>query len=112
MPDNQETTMVDPETLSQWLLEESAILIDVRERHEFAKERIPGSTLHPLSEFDPFSLPRDGAKNLVFHCAAGVRCGQAAEIIRLNGFNGTIHRLKGGLKAWKEDGRPTEPGNN
>ena len=112
MPDNQREIMVNSRTLSQWLHEGTATLIDVRERHEFVEERIPGSTLHPLSEFDPYSVPRDEEKHLVFHCAAGVRCGKAAEIIRLNGMHGPVHRLEGGLKAWKENGGLTEPGNN
>ncbi|MDY7015415.1 MAG: rhodanese-like domain-containing protein, partial [Cyanobacteriota bacterium] len=40
---------IDARTLKQWLEENSAKLVDVREPSEYAAERIPGAQLHPLS---------------------------------------------------------------
>ena len=56
------------------LLQKDAVLVDVREPHEIASERIPGSIELPLSQLargKPANLPRD--KAVVFHCASGAR---------------------------------------
>ena len=47
---------LDRETVKQGLADGSLLLIDVREDHEFARGRIPGSVSHPLSSFDPEAL--------------------------------------------------------
>ena len=46
---------------------ERIVLIDVREKPEHAAELIEGSRLHPLSTFDPSTLPT-GDKAVVLHC--------------------------------------------
>jgi len=39
---------IDPKTLHGWLEDEKAVLIDIREMDEYAREHIPGSRLVPL----------------------------------------------------------------
>ena len=48
---------LDREAVRQGLREGSILLVDVREPHEFAAGHIPGSVSHPLSTFDPSTLP-------------------------------------------------------
>lgn len=106
-----ETRMIDAATLSAWMESGEVDLYDVREEPEFTAERIAGSTLVPLSAFDPSAVDTNSTRHLVFHCKSGVRCGMAAEIMRQAGFDGIVHRLEGGILAWKAAGRRIQPGN-
>ena len=112
MTARNETKMIDATTLLALLESGEADLYDVRERPEFAAERIPGSTLIPLSAFDPSAVDTNTNRHLVFHCKSGVRCGMASEIMRNAGFEGVIHRLEGGILAWKASGGNIQPGND
>ncbi|MBW3588264.1 MAG: rhodanese-like domain-containing protein [Actinobacteria bacterium] len=98
-------------------LEEGAIVIDVREPQERKESNIPGSISAPrgMLEFyaDP-SLPYhkeefNPDRRLILHCASGGRSALAAETLQQMGYTNVAH-LDGGIKAWKDAGRPTEPG--
>lgn len=65
---------LDIDDVKAGLADGSILLVDVREPHEFAAGRIPGSMSRPLSQFDPADLPNVPGKRLVLSCAAGVRC--------------------------------------
>ncbi|MBM3548328.1 MAG: rhodanese-like domain-containing protein [Alphaproteobacteria bacterium] len=98
----------DPRTIADLMAKGEATLVDVRESEEFRALRIPGARLVPLSAFDPAKAqPKPGAQ-LVLHCAAGVRCGTAAQILRASGYQGEILRMAGGIKAWRAEGLPVE----
>lgn len=97
--------MVDPQTARRWIDHDEAVVVDVREPHEYAMERIQGSTLVPLSAFDPHSIPRSEGKRLLLMCASGVRCGMASEMLVRSGFR-EIYRLAGGIMGWKAAGGP------
>jgi rhodanese-related sulfurtransferase len=84
------------------------LLIDVREPQETAVERIAGSTLLPLSAFDPHDIPDPQGRTVVFSCASGIRSVKACEIAQAAGMAFDAH-LAGGIKAWKAAGYPTEP---
>ena len=73
--------MVDPQTARRWIDLGEAVLVDVREPHEFAMERIQGATLVPLSAFDPRSIPASDGKRLLLMCASGIRCGMASALL-------------------------------
>jgi len=96
---------LDREAIKQGLRENSLLLVDVREPHEFAAGHIPGSISHPLSSFDPSSLPE--GKRLVFSCAAGVRSVRAIEFAQAAGRDIREH-YKGGFKDWASAGEPVE----
>jgi rhodanese-related sulfurtransferase len=92
------------------LLENDAVLVDVREPYEIAAERIPGSIELPLSQLArgvPANLPQD--KAVVFHCASGARTktnGRAlASLTKGNAYN-----LVGGIAGWKRAGLRTNRG--
>jgi rhodanese-related sulfurtransferase len=101
--------MVDPQTARVWIERGEAVLVDVREPHEFALERIQGAILVPLSAFDPRSIPSAEGKRLLLMCASGVRCGMASELLARTGYP-KIYRLAGGIMGWKAAGGPVEHG--
>lgn len=95
---------VDARTLQAWLQKGKAVLIDVREPDEHARERIAGARLAPLFRFEPASVSAEAGKMLVFHCNSGNRTAQAADLLRRAG--GQVYQLAGGLQAWKRAGLP------
>jgi rhodanese-related sulfurtransferase len=84
-----------------------AVLIDVREPDEHARERIEGARLAPLSRFDPASLVGEveRGKIAVFHCNSGNRTAQAADRLLGAGF-AEAYQLEGGIQGWKSSGLP------
>jgi rhodanese-related sulfurtransferase len=104
--DAQKTIDLDPVDVERDLRAHAIVLIDVREPHEYAAERIPGALLFPLSTFDPLALPSPSDRPLVFHCGGGRRSGLAIDKCRAAGLDGFTH-VAGGLGAWKKAGLPT-----
>ena len=98
---------IEATELAVLLKEDKALLIDVREPNEYAKEHIEGAELFPLSSFNPAALPEPGMRQIVFHCAGGIRSAKAVEACQKAGFAFEAH-LKGGLQAWKASGLPTK----
>jgi len=102
--------MVDPQTARLWLDRGDAVLVDVREPHEFAIEHVQGATLVPLSAFDSKQIPDHEGKKLLIMCASGVRCGIASEMLVHTGYR-ELYRLAGGIMGWKAAGGPVQAGN-
>ncbi|MDE2029097.1 MAG: rhodanese-like domain-containing protein [Alphaproteobacteria bacterium] len=88
------------------LKQDVIVLVDVREPDEHACECIEGAVLCPLSTFDPAKLPPAGDKEIVLHCAGGVRSAKALACCLGEGKGATAH-MEGGIKAWKNAGLPT-----
>ena len=88
-----------PQDVQSLLDEGRILLIDVREPDEYARERIPGALLYPLSTFDAAHLPADGDRAVVFYCAAGGRSLTAARLRRSTGQPAA--HMAGGIVAWK-----------
>lgn len=102
--------MSEPKTISPAraaeLIRKGAVLIDIHEADEHARERIPGARHHALSRIDAESPARAGDEILVFHYRSGARTkGNAA---RLSAASQTCETyiLEGGLNAWKKAGLP------
>lgn len=89
---------IQPAALKQSLDRNEALLVDVREPGEFAREHIAGAQSAPLSAFDPSRLPRD--RRIVLCCQSGARSGRAQAQLEAAGFHDIAH-LDGGLSAWK-----------
>ena len=96
-----------PEEVADGLSRDAILLVDVREPHEIAMERIAGAVFLPMSRFDPDDIPDPGQRSVVFLCASGIRSVRASEIAQASGLQYNAH-LAGGLKAWKATGLPTE----
>jgi rhodanese-related sulfurtransferase len=88
------------------LMRYGAVLIDIREANEHAREFIPRARHHALSRIDAESPARAGDDVLVFHCRSGARTqGNAARLASSAG-NCKVYILDGGLDAWKKAGLP------
>jgi rhodanese-related sulfurtransferase len=85
------------------------VLVDVREPHEHAAERIPGGFLNALQSFDPAALPDPEGKRLVFYCRSGRRSVTSSQLAQAAGLPYDEH-MAGGILAWKEAGYETEQG--
>jgi rhodanese-related sulfurtransferase len=96
-------TNLDPATLQAWLAQDSAILVDVREADEYAREHIEGALLRPLSTMNGGALPQAPAKTLVLMCNSGNRTRQLAATLE---EPKEVHHLAGGIQAWKQAGLP------
>lgn len=97
---------VEPDLVLRWLVNDEAVLVDVREADEFAEEHIAGAYHLPLSAFDVNALPAAPGKHLVLQCLAGSRSAKAGLRLIEAGRGPALH-LAGGLLAWKAAGGPT-----
>ncbi len=97
---------VSPAALQAALTRKEVVLVDVREPAEHQSARIEGAVLHPLSRFDPASLP---AGQVILHCAGGKRSRMAADLCAKAGVPVAGH-LDGGLSAWMSAGLPVTRG--
>ncbi len=89
---------INPAALRQALDRNEALVIDVREPGEFAREHIAGAQSFPLSSFEPARLPR--GRRIVLCCQSGARSGQALAQLEAAGLQ-DVAQLDGGLSAWK-----------
>jgi rhodanese-related sulfurtransferase len=101
------TENLAPREAQRLAREEGALLVDVREPEEYARLRIPGAVLQPLSVLP--LLPEDGdrAGPAVYFCASGGRTGGALDLLEARGHARTCI-LEGGLEAWRRAGLPVE----
>jgi rhodanese-related sulfurtransferase len=91
--------------LKQRLDSGQAVLIDVRETDEHAREHVLGARLAPLSAIDAHDFDRDHDKVAVFHCRSGMRTQANAAKLIAQGFHEAYY-LDGGIEAWKAAGLP------
>ena len=86
------------------LIDRGAMLIDIRDLEEHARERIPAARNHPLSRLCEGSVG-EGASAIVFHCKSGNRTRMnAALLAKATAADAFI--LDGGIEAWKKAGLP------
>jgi rhodanese-related sulfurtransferase len=104
-----EVRNLTPEEVAEGLAAGSVMLVDVREPHETARERIGGALLFPLSRLDPLDLPDPSGRQVVFTCASGMRSLKALEVAQAAGLAYDA-QLAGGITAWKAAGLPVEDG--
>ena len=85
------------------------LLVDVRERDEFATQRAVGAVLLPISEFVSRhgELPRD--RPLLVICQSGSRSASATMFLLQNGWT-DVRNVEGGTQAWGLAGLPTRSG--
>ena len=96
---------ISPERAAE-LVRSGAVMIDIREADEHARENIPGARHHALSRLDHNSPLRAGDDILIFHCRSGARTkGNAGRLAAVAPKCETFI-LEGGLDAWKKAGLP------
>lgn len=95
---------VTPETAAE-MLRAGAVLVDVREADEHAREHIAGSRHRPLSKLESTKAGA-GREILIFHCRSGMRTQGNADKLRAASGNCEAFILEGGLEGWKKAGFP------
>lgn len=96
---------IDARALKARLDAGTAVLIDIREPIEYAREHILGARLVPVASFDTHDFDRDRGKAMVFHCKSGNRTAMNAGRILARDF-AEVYALAGGIEAWKAAGLP------
>lgn len=96
---------ISAHTARQWLDNNEAVLVDVREPFENKACCVTQATNVPLGSVNPKVLPDHAGKKLIFHCAKGARSMQAAKKLAAEGID--CYSVAGGIEAWKEAGLPT-----
>jgi len=84
------------------LLENGAVLVDVREPQETAFGAAPEASFIPLQSFTLESVSPDVAVVLI--CRSGARSQMAAAALAQHGF--TSYNVAGGMQAWAAAGLP------
>jgi len=84
------------------------IMIDVRERDEYAAEHIAGSLNFPLTELHTLSAmtPLLQSCEVVLVCRSGSRATMAKEHFDGAALQSAVYA--GGILAWKAEGNPTQ----
>lgn len=92
----------------QALKNQGALLIDVREPHEYQQAHVPGSKLIPLGQLESRlqEIRAGGERPVVLICRSGARSMQAARLLQQHGF-ANLHNVSGGMIAWQREGLPT-----
>ena len=112
----QQIENLTPDQVQKELSNGNATLIDIRESEELKQNgKIAGAVHAPrgmLEFYADSSLPYhrqefDKSKRIILHCASGGRSALAAATLKQMGYENVAH-LDGGLKAWKESGKPVE----
>jgi len=91
------------------MMEKGIQVVDVREPHEYADARIPGSVLVPLGMLlrSPRELLKPGP--VLFICSEGIRSAVACEAAAAIGL-AEVYNLEGGTGRWQAEGYPVESG--
>ena len=85
-----------------------AVIVDVREKDEWAEEHIPNATnlSRGTIELDIEEKVPDPNALIICHCGSGGRSALAAESLQKMGYR-NVRSMAGGFKAWKAAGLPT-----
>lgn len=100
-----ELTPLSPAEVAARVRSGAAVLIDIREPDEHAREHVAGAVSAPLSIFETADLSLTPGRQAVFMCRTGnrtaVNCGRLARRV-----NGEAYVLDGGVDGWKAAGLP------
>jgi len=79
------------------LIDDGAIVIDVREIDEFNQGHIVGAINLPLNQIDTITYDKD--TTIILYCATGVRSQEAVKKLSDMGYT-NLYNLDGGLLNW------------
>jgi rhodanese-related sulfurtransferase len=99
---------------AQQMVSDGAVLVDIREPAEVAREHIDGALRLPLSGFAQADLRGATGRKAIFFCASGGRTRMYAGQIEAKAKGVCdAHVLGGGIAAWRRAGfvtvRPPRP---
>ncbi|ALA58108.1 rhodanese-like domain-containing protein [Nitrospira moscoviensis] len=83
--------------------------LDVREDHEFAKDRAKGARHlgKGIIERDIETVIPEKEAEIVLYCGGGFRSALAADALQQMGYR-NVRSMEGGIRAWREAGYPLE----
>lgn len=81
-----------------WATRNDAVILDVREPHEWQLGTLPGSTLLRMGELVDRLDELDRNRAVLCVCRSGARSGQVAAFLSAQGFD-TVANMVGGVKA-------------
>ncbi len=90
---------IDPAEARRRVEAGEAVLVDVREPHEWDAGHAPDALHRPLGELDPAEF---AGRSVITTCRGGGRATRAAEALEGAGVDAVS--LGGGLRAWSADG--------
>lgn len=95
---------VDPDELQEIMQnkQRAAVIIDVREPHEYIEAHIPTVPLIPMGEIAEYADDFDKNREYVFICRSGRRSLNVAQYFQELGFD-KIHNLYGGMLGWDKE---------
>jgi rhodanese-related sulfurtransferase len=93
------------------LMNQGALLVDVRSREEFEGGHVLDARHLPQEEVAGAgeSLKKYRDKPVIVCCESGMRSGAAARVLKAQGFAKVVN-LRGGLAAWRGDNLPLVKG--
>ena len=100
-----ELQKLNAKTVSQRMNAGDFVVIDIREKDEYAREHIKGAISLPLSQLDKTPITIDAHQKAVFHCRSGMRTDENCARLAAHA-TGDAFILEGGLNEWKKAGLP------
>lgn len=85
------------------LMDEGAVLVDIRAADEYAREHITEAQHMPVSDIVGKQLPLGEAKAVIYHCRSGQRTQMNADALAAC-VSCEAYVLEGGLDGWKAAG--------
>jgi len=100
---------VGPTEAVQLINRRDAVVLDVRDKAQFAAGHIPNARNIPLPELDGRlrEIEKFKARPIVVSCQSGARSAGVCGLLRKNGF-GEVFSLRGGIGGWVEASLPGE----
>ncbi len=89
------------------LMNDDALMLDVREDKEWAEGHIPNARHIPMAQLSRRLAELDKLKDkpIVVSCRSGHRSASVCRTLKKNGFQ-NVHNLAGGILAWEQAGLP------
>lgn len=103
-PDQIVTERITVDEARPLIASGAAILVDVREQHEWDAGHAPEAVHMPIGELDAAALPPD--RQIFTTCRSGGRGARAAAALRAAGL--PARDLAGGMRGWRDAELPLQ----
>lgn len=105
---NSELASMMPKQAAAMFAEKKAVILDVRELHEWQEQHIAGAIHIPLAQVEArlSELSQYKDSPVIVQCRSGKRSSKAASTLQAAGFT-QVYNLTGGIIAWTDDGLKT-----
>lgn len=88
------------------LLDAGAVLVDIRDADEHAREHVAGARCIPLARLANAPRLREAGGIVLFHCRSGMRTRAHAPALEAAAAGCVPYVVEGGIDAWKAAGLP------